>query len=398
MFDSKNVLKQLALSAVGTLVFSAASAEVLFEESFDDQPDWHSGLEINDLKYLNPFNVRGENPDGADNEQFRERGHTLPEGWDAARQGPVWAESIGDPGFPENVEILAANADKARGGTGKSLVVYRQSTGVDGHNWPSDGQLDAKLATPTDELFVRFWIRFSDNWTPVDTVATGLTKLFRASSVDKGGSPFSGFTNGDSAPIFLWVYQHSANLGLRNVLAFRAHPQETNYSMDNPPMANRSRSNNSYNFVGNIRDLDGDGVDDNTVTLTSLTTGNPVGADGGPVLHDEIWGGGTWRKMEFYLKMNSAPGALDGVAKQWMDGQLIFSNTTVPWQGHESSGGRKWTHVGFGGNSNFHEYLKSVQRTEWRAYDDIVIRNSLPERLQSGSSAKPNPPVDPSVQ
>ena len=358
------------------------AAQLLFSENFDDQPDWHSGLEVNDLNGLNPVIVRGETPDGADTEQFRDQGHTLPDGWDSARQFPLWAESYGDTGFPENVEILASNADKARGGTGKSLVIYRQSAGGTSYNWPSDGQLDKKLATPTDEVFVRFWMRFSDNWTPIDTVASGITKIFRVSSVDEGGSPFSAFSNGDSAPIFVWGYQHNTNTGVRHLYTFRADPQESNYSMHSPSLPNVPTTSGSHNYVGHIRDLDGDGVEENPVTLTSLTTGNPVGADGGTVLHDEIWGGGIWRKMEFYLKMNSAPGALDGVTKVWMDDQLIFSNTTVPWQGNDSPGGRKWTHVGFGGNSNFHEYDASVKRTEWRAFDDIKIYNGLPEDMQ----------------
>lgn len=374
-----------------------AKADVIFTEDFDDQPDWHSGLEINDLGGLNPFNVRGDTFDGADAEQFRDKGYTLPSGWDSARQSPVWAGSFGDAGFPENVEILAENSDKARGGAGKSLVIYRQSTGNLSYQWPSDGQLDVKLSTPQEELYVRFWMRFSDNWTPIDTVTSGMTKLFRISSVDEDGNPFSAFSDGDSAPIFVWGYQGTPDFGVRHLYTFRADPQETNYSMTNPPLRNVPSTNLSLNYQGHIRDLNGDGTEDNVVTLPSLITDNPLGSDG-IVKHDDVWGGGIWRKMEFYVKMNSAPGALDGVTMVWMDGQLIFKNTTIPWQGNNSPGGRKWTHIGFGGNTNFHEYDDSVQRTEWRAYDDIVVRTSIPEKLLSGPSAKPNPPASLSVE
>lgn len=373
-------------------------ADVVFTENFDDQPDWTSGLEINDLRYPNPSSAIGKPLDGADVEQMRENGHTLPNGWDSARQFPIWAASFGDVGFPENVEILASNSDKARGGTGKSLVVYRQSAGELPYNWPSDGQLDKKLDEPSDELFVRFYVRFSDNWTPIDTVASGITKMFRISSVDAGGNPFSAFPDGDASSIFIWGYQHNINTGLRNLFGFRGDPQETNYKVDTPPIPNLATNSGSFNYVGHIRDLDGDGIEDNIVTLQSLVTGNPVGADGQTVLHDEIWGGGIWRKMEFYVKVNSAPGALDGVAMVWMDGQLIFKNTTVPWQGSDAPGGLKWNTVGFGGNSNFHEYPSSVQRTEWRAFDDIVVRTSIPAELLSGSSAKPNAPTSLKVQ
>lgn len=382
------------ISLIGTPL--VASADQIFAENFDDQPDWTSGLEINDLGGLKPVVTQNRPLDGADVQQTRADGYTLPNGWDAARQFPIWAESYGNTGFPENVEILAANSDKARGGVGKSLVVYRQSTRT--YQWPSDGQLDKELDTPTDTIFVSFYIRFSDNWTPIDTVASGITKLFRVSSIDSGGDPFSAFSDGDSSAIFVWGYQHNENTGVRSLYTFRADPQETNYSMNNPPLQNTPTTSGSYNYVGHIRDLDGDGIEENPVTLLSLTTGKPIGADGGPVLHDEVWGGGVWRKMEFYLKMNSAPGALDGVTMVWMDGQLIFKNTTVPWQGNNAPGGLKWTHVGFGGNANFQEYDDSVRRTEWRAYDDIVVSTSVPAALMSDFSAKPNPPNSLKVQ
>jgi hypothetical protein len=375
-------------------------ADVIFTENFDEQGNWHSGLEINDDGGLHPVVTQDRPLDGADVQQMRKDGYTLPNGWDAARQFPLWAESYGNTGFPENVEILAANADKAKGGTGKSLVVYRQSAGGLAYQFPSDGQLDKELETPTDEVFVSFNIRFSDNWTPIDTVATvgGATKLFRVSSIDAGGDPFSAFSIGDSSAIFVWTYKHSENTGLRNDYTFRADPQETNYSMNNPPLSNVPTSSNSINYVGHIRDLDGDGIDDNTVTLLSLTKGTPVGSDGQTVLHDEIWGNGTWRKMQFYLKMNSAPGALDGQLRVWMDDQLIFKNVTVPWQGNDAPGGLKWTHVGFGGNASFKAYDASEQRTEWRAYDDVVVRTSIPEELLSGSPSIPNPPTSITVE
>jgi hypothetical protein len=386
----------LMVSLLGIASFT--KADVIFTENFDDQPDWHSGFEINDLKWLNPFNVRSLAVDGADAEQFKEQGHVLPNGWHSARQSPVWAESFGDVGFPENVEILAANADKARGGTGKSLVVYRQSTSNLSYQWPSDGQLDTKLSTPSNEIFVSFRIRFSDNWTPVDTVTSGMTKLFRISSVDEGGNPFSAFSDGDASSIFVWGYQASADFGVRHLYTFRADPQETNYSMNNPKLPNLPTTSGSHNYVAHIRDLDGDGVEDNVVTLPSLVTGNPLGADGGTVLHDEVWGGGIWRKMAFYVRMNSAPGELDGAVMVWMDDQLLFKNESVPWQGKDAPGGIKWNYVGFGGNSNFHEYDDAVRRTEWRAYDDIVVRTSIPEELLSDVLTKPNPPASLIVQ
>ncbi|WP_143595736.1 hypothetical protein [Tamilnaduibacter salinus] len=301
-----------------SLLSGGVSAEILFEESFDDQSDWTSGLPINNT---GAFPVNGEGPDRV---QCVESGHVLPEGWDCARQDPSWAPSVGDPDRHENLEILDGNASKARGSSGKSLVIWRDSTTGPKYRWNSDGILSKKLLDGHQELYVRFWIKFSKDWTPLGD--SGQTKLFRITSWDGPGTNLYGFGgNRDNAPAIFWQYK-TDNYGARNVLGFRGDPQETNYKMKKPSLPNTPRAftsgSMSLNFDDNIRDLDGDGNIDNSIdTLVDLKSEAPV--SGGIVPHENFWGT-KWHKVEFYVKMNSAPGKLDGVMVQWIDNDIVL--------------------------------------------------------------------------
>ncbi|PAV27035.1 hypothetical protein CF392_02545 [Tamilnaduibacter salinus] len=149
----------------------------------------------------------------------------------------------------------------------------------------------------------------------------------------------------------------------------------------------------SMNFLSNIRDLDGDGVKDNSITtLSNNTDFEPVGADGTKTTQEEFYGA-NWRKVAFYMEMNSSPGVRDGVLKQWVDDQLIFSNENVPWMGPSSPGNRKWNIVHFGGNSHFHAYPDEDRREEWYAIDDIYIATDIPGAEQS-QVFEPEAPAD----
>lgn len=363
------------------LIFPAASAssELLFEEHFDGQKDWTSGLGGND-----------RDGDGVpDTVQSALDGYTVPDGWYSIRQAPVWAPSTGYPNAHENIEILSSNSAKARGGAGKSLVVWRDSTTGPDWQWNSDGILSKYFPGGYKELYVTFWVRFDPNWTPLGN--TGQTKLFRISSWDETGNIYKAFETGDNSAIFVWDYR-TDDYGARNKLAVRADPQETNYYMTNPLPENMPRKINngslSLNFDSDVIDLNGDGISDNDPF--KLKTGATVS---GIVSHEELWGD-EWHKVAFYIRMNSAPGKLDGALVQWLDGQIVFRNTTMPWMGFNSEGGLNWNVVHFGGNSHFHAYPDSDQREEWVSFDDIEIYSGLPAGVTLSSKPPPAPPSD----
>lgn len=378
--NAHSLAHRASLAAVLTAIISQpAIGEVLIEESFDDQPDWTSGMHSTD---------RVQTTDT----------HILPEGWYSIRQDPSWAPSTGHPDRHEAIEILARNSEKARGGVGKSYVSWRDSTkGEEYYRWNSDSILTAYFPEGYKELYVSFWIRFGPNWTPDGL--TGTSKLFRISHWDGTGDIYGFGSTRQNGPVVFWDYKHDS-YGVRNVLAFRGHPIDSNYGLTNPEPINLPRSGNlSMNFDSNIRDLNGDGTIDNDIdSLLNFETGEPL--TGEIFSHSEIWGT-SWRKMEFYVKMNSGPGKFDGVFKQWMDGDLIFSNVTMPWMGYDSSGGIEWNTVSLGGNDHFHRYSDAERREEWYAIDDVLIATEPPADLGSGDDtvvSPPAPPVDITVE
>lgn len=333
---------------------SAIRGPLLFAETFDQQPDWSSGM------YSTRQTLLVEN------------GDTLPTQWFSAYQEPVWAASKGYSGGHENIEILQSNRDKTKQHTGKSLVFWRDSTGAPSGNWNSDGQLTKYFAEGYRELYVKFDVRFDPNWTA--NGKTGMTKLFRLGHWNGQHPIYKFFEDGNSGPIMIWDYDYN-DVASRLALTLRGYPIQSNYRMTNPAIANWPRQQGSMNFKKNIRDLDGDGREDNQVTqLFSAKDGSVLNSDW--VEHEELWGE-QWRTIEFYVKMNSAPGQLDGQLWMWMDGQLVVKNTTVPWAGSDAKTMPRWNFITFGGNAHFHAYSSEMRRQEWYAFDNIEVYRTL---------------------
>lgn len=285
-------------------------------------------------------------------------------------------------------DAVEITTSRAAGNTGKALVCWRESYMYDegnpgnagpANNWYSDGQLDwyAGPGNGKNELFVRCKMTFDPNWTP-----GGQTKMIRILSWDEGDPSrfYAFFSGGDSAPIMQWMYNENS-YGLRNMFGFRCDPQESNYYMTNNEVDNLPRNiltgDVDCNFDANIRDL-GDGQA-NPITLIDKTTGQVL--QPGTITHDQVYGD-TENLIEFYVKMNSAPGVKDGVFKQWINGQLCFSNTTMAWMAAGSPGGKKWNVIGFGGNSRFFAHPNAQEVEEWVEFDDIEIYDSLPGDMQ----------------
>jgi hypothetical protein len=348
----------LALLIVFSVITPLCTAEILFEEDFNGQPNYTSSDEL-----------------------------TL-QGWSFRRHGEdLWNSTTGYPTKHDAFEVLDSNSQKARGGNGKSFVAWRESYDAGWQNWNSDGILAKYFPGGYEELYVKFWIKFSPEFTPA-----GSSKLFRIASWDEGEGGVFGYGNDRfNGPVVFWDFSHSNDYGLRNFIALRGHPQKTNYYMSNPVLTDLPRQviagDLSLNFDNNIRDLDGNGSEENVVDkLLNLKTGNPIS---GVVTIDEVYGE-KWTKVEFYVQMNTKPGALDGTVMQWINDQLVFKNTKTPWQGFDSGGERKFNVVAFGGNDRFLAYPNEMRHEEWYSIDDIVISNG--KRPSPVSIVRPNPP------
>ncbi|WP_339782518.1 hypothetical protein [uncultured Marinobacter sp.] len=363
---------------------SIVHADVIFEDNFDNQPDWTSAMYSTDTVQ-------------------RATTHTIPEGWFSVRQDPTWSPSKGYPDKHETIEILSSNADKARGGNGKSFVSWRDSYNKGWSYWASESILLKYFPEGYTELYVEFWISFDPNWTRVAVPdrPNATSKIFRVSSWSGDGTEYGAFSDGNIGPIALW--DHSVNnYGLRNTLAFRGGPHSDNYKLtatDIPDVGKYLISGSLGDFNLNYSSsLAGMGPNRAEPIITDRLNGGFITRNtSGVVGHNQIFGpGDSWTKLAFYVKMNSAPGVKDGVFRQWLNDKQIFVSTEIPWirPSETRDENAKWNLVAIGGNDFFQTYPNEDRREEWYSIDDLVIRNDIPDYVDSENVvAPPNPPA-----
>lgn len=363
------------LAVVASLIVMSYSvtADVIFEEDFDSQPDFTSTMHTTD-----------QSQKGAE-------GYKLPDGWTNLYQTTSWSPETGYPDKHATVEILAANADKTRNGTGKSMVNWRESSSP---QWNSDGQLQVIFDTEYNEIYMEFWLSFSPNWAARTLENGGISKFARIGYHDGVGSPFDG-ARGGLGPVLFWDYNQN-DYGQRNTFAFRGGPAGYNYYMDPSAEGVTNQSNFTNDTIGMAV---GGG---NPQVVDQVNGGFLADVDRYDFLnHDRLWGpAGHWTKVAFYVKMNSAPGVNDGLMMMWLNDERIKLETTVPWVGENPENKMVgWNFIALGGNDYFYPYPSDQRFEDWYSIDDLVVRTSIPEALLAEDTpSAPNPPTSINIQ
>ena len=358
---------------------------VLFSDNFNDQPDWNSGLPVNNF---GTNTTGGSNSGGWDVDIAQDTSaHTLPVGWSFARQTPSYAPSKGDADRHEVIEISSAstaeNPNRTRGGTGKSFVSWRDSR--TDKQFTSDGILGKYFSDGFDQLYVEFWINFSDEMVATyfnpdyQSQTTGLAKLFRIYHWTGEGNTFDFYS--DKNPNFLWGFEgrpeSQGGYGFRNALTAlprRMSSTEQSQSRFLHPGGYPSNNMPSSYHPNTIAKFGG-------VNIVDQLTGNDMLESVDMVDIDQVFGDEThWTKMAFFVKMNSAPGAYDGTLIQWVDDRKAIEINTMQWVA-ATRDMVKWNAVALGGNDNFTKYPNELRHEEWYAIDDVVICDDIPQEL-----------------
>ncbi|MDO6524255.1 hypothetical protein Q4519_01035 [Motilimonas sp. 1_MG-2023] len=360
--------KSIHLFAITLLSFlnsSQLQANIIFSEDFEQQADWVAG-------YPNTNGVG-----------LRPHANPAPPNWTVIRTDPAYAPSMGDTDRHESIEI-GAFAGKARSGE-RSVVFYRDAKSDPNWKWWSDGILAKKFDQEYNEVYAEFYIK----WAPNSDHPKALSKLFRILHTwGEGGEIFKGFRDGFNGPIAGWNYVHN-NYGLRNTIWMRGYPPANHYYLESNPIKGLPREmlsgDMSLNFDNNITDLNQDRVTDNPNTkLVGMKSGLliPQGGQQGMIHPREFFGDESitgWRKMAFYVKMNSAPGVADGHYEQWIDDQLVFANYQIAWVGADADKMVGWNAVKLGGNDYIDKSLPdSLRYEDWYAMDDLVVMDAHP--------------------
>ena len=340
------------------LVACAPQAQPIFFDGFE--PQWSVDFD-NDP----PWQTAG-----------RESLGDLPPGWDAGRTDEQWHPDDGDSGTKPSMLIDGTDPDQVFGDSGQAFVTYSESYNDTSNNgFTSDGMLTKDIA-PTDRLYVRFKIKFKPGW--ANDAERGQVKIFRALSFD-GGERYRFFSSGNSAPIY--IYDWAQNVyGVRHLHAFRCDPQQNNYFCTAPTIIGPPRQvvtgDMSANYTSDVAAL--------APQLPDLVNGGVLPADG-LVYHEQVFGD-RWHTMEFYLQLNSAPGATDGVLQHWLDGEPLIDMRQVPWIGSDGDIDARWNSISIGGNDRFHFDLTSAPalRERWYSIDELTVARDRPSTIAGG--------------
>jgi len=332
------------------------SGDWLFEDTFDAQADWVA-------------------PEPSDSTLFSWDGDSLPTGWDALyNSGDSYSAN-------PNLEI----APSILNGSGKALRVWREWHPT--NTFGSNANIGKLFSVGSDEMYVEFEIAFMDGWTSGDG-ATAASKVFRIfSSTGETSNFWQAFSGGEQGPLFLWDWAVSGNYGLRNGIFFRGGPHGDNYSMSNSDIGDVGRDI-SQGSLGDIsmnwtNDMQGNLAAGGSPQIPDKLNGGFLPTEG-VVTHEQVFGpAGTFTKIAFYVKMNSAPNASDGIFRQYLDDQLIVDSETVRWVKTTSDPMPKWNAFALGGNDSWTggQWTDQDAREEYYEIRRVAVLNGLPEGL-----------------
>jgi len=296
------------------LNFNWAYSEILFQESFDDIPDWHTS----ELHY------------GCDNLSCKDQ---APGAWDFFNNDELWHPNFG---YPSNMATNYIDSQNYYGAYGKALTHWSESNiGRTNDGWANDGVIDKYLGKDFPELYLQMYIKFQPNYQMRSDPGSS-SKMVRIYHWDKVGSVFSFFSGGDSAPIYVYFPGRNIYYDSKQEHLIRCKPQTTNYTCKGNYGANKP-------FVKS------------------------------PTFKEFI-GDGNWHKYDWHIKLNSSPGTEDGVLEFWVDNILQHSRYDIQFVDATYKGEfAGWNVVGIGGNSNNIWADSSTRSEQWYAIDNVTI-------------------------
>lgn len=249
---------------------------------------------------------------------------------------------------------LNISSNYPRGKFGKSFQYWSEPCFSSSGSWGSDGLLGVAFE-PQSELYVRYWMRFQQNWIWLVGGESPMQKFLHISHYDpENGSELWNFHDGiQNKPRFTPQFAKWGGGTYRTQLDLP----------HSPLTANRDNSASFNVDVG-------------------------LGPSPQDWSNEKAPGDGFWHCYEYYVKLNSTGGTADGISRAWYDGNLIAEKTDVVWiPAGDNPANWQWNHAWLGGN-NSNPY--SPKNEQWYAIDDFVVSTNY--------SGPPPPPVNVKVK
>ena len=353
-------MKILYIFLAIVLIFEgSAFGEILFQDNFDNQGDWTrtQSTTSDDVCYSGCTGI--------------------PSGWTSYRNGfsyctngpgnnNFYIDAI--PGYP----VESSGTD--RGGSGKCVTFWDESCTNQFED--SDGMIAKQLGANHDEIYIRFYIKFSPDFKWMDSSDayaaghsdTAQHKFWHIQHYcEDGGDPYSYFGARDRCnyPVAVGgIYRWTSSEKLKFYQLYAC--EESTCNAGTPAFDTYTE----YITIGDISTLRQDG---------NLLDGN-------------------WHSIEQHYKMNTNAGSTfntDGVWEIWIDENLIFSRSDIPWSndGSQQSPRRGWNFIVLGGNNNnrWTAVCSGTACEQWYAIDDVVISTEY-------IGIRPSPPKNLKIQ
>jgi len=350
------------LLAVFFMLPKISFADIKFQTDFEDVQDW----------------TRSRPAKG-------ESGYDFPAAWTGYNGGnPIYpAPKKNDDVFlfdlfrvgatlfdPPNVTNQLEIGDGLGRNSGRGMLYNVEVSGTNG-TWTGGDAMHIWLgATGHDDIYVRFWLKYSPDWRWTDDANPipnrgAFQKIMKIARYNgtwgDGGNPS--------------LYTAPQNGGVVHPVWIPDWYQYISTTPSQTYIYNSERYSPDY--------TDNDPVQD----FYSLNPGiYPQGSQ-------FKWPSDSlWHSYEFRAKMNTAPGATDGISEMWFDEVKVWSKGGIAWVKTGGLVAQGWNDITILDNATIPAYPLSSQVTYPLYLDDVVISTSYigPELLDSTPPAAPS--------
>ncbi|HAM35669.1 MAG TPA: hypothetical protein DEB40_07885 [Elusimicrobia bacterium] len=356
----------LSFPSLGALEYAAASSasNKFFSTSFEDVNDW--------IMPRPPKNATGygwEIDSGTHQPPKKLDGTQL---FDLFRVGAT----LFDP--PHVTPAYQIGNGLGRSG-GRGLLYNVEVSGIyDTTGWTGGTPLGVWLGTDgRHDLYVRFYAKYPSHWKWNDTSVSpntgAIQKIVRIARFNgtpgngKMNGPYAAPPYGEISPVWVPTWFRYISVAPSYSIFYEQERYAPNYTLPT-----------TQDFFTNFPQY--------------YPAAPPILAD--PPGHQArgiLWpSDGDWHCYELHAKMNSAPGAADGISELWIDGVKLWSKKTIPWVMAGGSVTNGWNIVNVLDNADLTSFKLSDQVTLPMYLDDIVIGAAY--------SGPPAPPVSVSGQ
>ena len=306
---------------------------LIFNADFETQPDWEGRTG----RVLYP----GQSTSAA-----------LPENFETMYHSSLWNE----PG-EEPVGQITNRFGNHEGPDGKAYIIYDESWGSQSE-WGSESQLGKELGAVYSELYIEFYTKFQQGFALRDVLlgsSQTVLKVVRARYVppfktDSTRFDFFGVGGRENSPVYMLDFKSWTDNG-GAFTAARLTP-----------------------FIRGYTAQEDIGVDENYF-LTSYEAETYVKQNGSTNLSfEEVWTD-KWTKIGVYIKMDSAPGAGDGIEEVYINDVLEKSRYDIPYRrvGDPAEVGFNW--VSIGGNMHNYPFAESERYKQWWGVSGFKVYN-----------------------